>query len=115
MDIEQSAQIFRALGDKSRIQVLALLSNREACGNDLLAQLAISQSTLSHHMKILTESGLVTARKAGKATYYTLSPAAAELAGQALSSALGTLSAAPASAEPASVKKKPKNQFETWL
>lgn len=112
MDIEQSAQIFRALGDKSRIQVLALLSNGEACGNDLLAQLAISQSTLSHHMKILTESGLVTARKAGKATYYTLSPAAAELAGQALSSAFGH---APAPVAQAPAKKKPKNQFETWL
>ncbi len=112
MDIEQSTQVFRALGDKSRIQVLSLLGNGEACGNDLLAQLAISQSTLSHHMKILTESGLVTAHKAGKATYYTLAPAAAELANQALASALGQ---APAPIVQAPVKKKPKNQFETWL
>lgn len=118
MDIEQSAQIFRALGDKSRMQILALLQNGERCGNDLLPELDISQSTLSHHMKILAESQLVLARKAGKATYYTVAPIAARLAAEALSSALGHLPAAPAaptSAEPAPIKKKPTNQFETWL
>ncbi len=112
MDMEQSAQILRALGDKSRMQILALLKAGEQCGNDLLPELAISQSTLSHHMKILTESGLITARKAGKCTYYSLSAAAAELATQALSSALGQ---APAPIAQAPTKKKPKNQFETWL
>ena len=112
MDIEQSAQVFRALGDKSRIQVLSLLGNGEACGNDLLAQLAISQSTLSHHMKILTESGLVSARKAGKATYYTLSPVAATQTEHALACVFGQT---PTPVAPTTIKKKPKNQFETWL
>ncbi len=112
MDMEQSAHILRALGDPSRMQILALLGQGEQCGNDLLPQLAISQSTLSHHMKILTESALVNARKAGKCTYYTLSPAAAELANQALSSAFGAI---PAPAVQPPVKKKPTNQFETWL
>lgn len=112
MDIEQSAQILRALGDKSRMQILSLLKNGEQCGSDLLPELAISQSTLSHHMKILTESELVNARKCGKCTYYTLSPAAAQSAAQALSLAFGQLPTPPAQTP---VKKKPTNQFETWL
>ena len=112
MDIEQSAQIFRALGDHSRLQILSLLKSGEQCGSDLLPQLAISQSTLSHHMKILTESGLVAARKAGKATYYSLSPVAAMQTEQALACVFGQV-ATPVAPPP--IKKKPKNQFETWL
>ena len=120
MDMEKCAQIFRALGDASRIQILALLNNGESCGNDLLSKLSISQSTLSHHMKILTESELVIARKDGKRTYYSVAPTAAPIAAQALSSALGSTStpatpAVPAPPEPTPIKKKPKNQFETWL
>ena len=69
-----AAERFRALGDENRLQILTLLEERELCAGDLLKSLSIVQSTLSHHMKILVESGLVTCRKQGKWSYYSLAP-----------------------------------------
>ena len=65
-------QKFRALGDVHRLQILALLKERERSGGELLEQVNVVQSTLSHHMKTLLEAGLVTARRNGKRTYYTV-------------------------------------------
>jgi len=64
--------VFRALGDPHRLKILALLLEREQSAGELLEEMDIVQSTLSHHMKILTESGLVTAVRRGKWTYYAL-------------------------------------------
>ena len=66
-------QRFRALGDAHRLRILALLKEREYNGGELLEQVDVVQSTLSHHMKTLLEAGLVTARREGKRTYYTVS------------------------------------------
>lgn len=118
MDMEKSALILRALGDKTRMQILSLLRTGEKCGNELLPAVEVGQSTLSHHMKTLTESELITARKAGKWTYYSLSPNADSLAAVALEQAMGITLAPPAPAvskAPQPVRKKPTNQFETWL
>lgn len=71
-DMEAYADVFRALGDESRIQILKLLAGKELCGAELLALVPIVQSTLSHHMKVLCESGLVNCRKQGRWAYYTL-------------------------------------------
>lgn len=71
-DIRLAAERFRALGDENRLRILALLEERELCAGDLLKSLSIVQSTLSHHMKILVESGLVTCRKQGKWSYYSI-------------------------------------------
>ena len=71
-DIRLAAERFRALGDENRLRILALLKERELCAGDLLKSLSIVQSTLSHHMKILVESGLVTCRKQGKWSYYSV-------------------------------------------
>lgn len=68
----ENARVFMALCDAARIRVLELLRGGEKCAADLLERTGIGQSTLSHHMKILVESGIVTARKAGKWTYYSL-------------------------------------------
>lgn len=65
--------VFKAFSDVSRVEILALLKDGEMCGNDILEKLKISQSTLSHHMKILCESGIVNGRKEGKWTYYSIS------------------------------------------
>lgn len=113
MDIEQSAVILRALGDKTRMQILSLLREGEKCGNDLLPTITVGQSTLSHHMKTLTESGLVTVRKAGKWSYYSIAADAQQSAAAALTCAMGDM-LSPAPVKPI-IKKKPKNQFETWL
>ena len=68
-----NAKIFKAFCDENRLQVLELLQSGEKCACVLLEDLKIGQSTLSHHMKILCESGIVTGRREGKWTYYSFS------------------------------------------
>lgn len=67
------ALICKALGDSNRLEIVQMLSNGEKCGCKLLEKFEITQPTLSHHMKILCECGLVEARKEGKWSYYSLS------------------------------------------
>ena len=64
--------IFKALGDENRIRILKLLHSGEKCACKLLEELNISQSTLSHHMKILCDAGIVTGRKEGKWRNYSI-------------------------------------------
>ena len=66
------AQMFKALGDENRIRILKLLGRGEKCACNLLETLEISQPTLSHHMHILCDAGLVSARKEGKWMHYTI-------------------------------------------
>lgn len=66
------ARLFKALGDENRLHILELLQGGERCACVLLENLHLSQPTLSHHMKILCDAGLVTGRKEGKWVYYTL-------------------------------------------
>ena len=68
----ENAKIFKAFCDETRLMVLDLLQSGEKCACVLLEKVAIGQSTLSHHMKILVESGIVSARKEGKWTYYSI-------------------------------------------
>ena len=67
------ALICKALGDLNRLKIVKMLSGGEKCACKLLEAFEITQPTLSHHMKILTECGLVTARKDGKWSHYSLS------------------------------------------
>jgi ArsR family transcriptional regulator len=69
-----NARVFKAFCDEKRLMILEMLQNGEKCACVLLEKLNIAQSTLSHHMKILVESGIVSARKEGKWTYYSISP-----------------------------------------
>ena len=69
---KEIAKIFKAFCDENRLQILELLRSGEKCACTLLDDLHITQSTLSHHMKILVECGLVNARKEGKWQYYSL-------------------------------------------
>jgi ArsR family transcriptional regulator len=66
------AKIFKAFCDENRLTILDLLRSGEKCACSLLEELKITQSTLSHHMKILCESGIVSGRKEGKWTHYTI-------------------------------------------
>ncbi len=68
----ESAILFRALSDENRIRIMNLLSGRELCASELLKSLDIVQSTMSHHMKVLTEAGLVNSRRDGKRVYYSV-------------------------------------------
>ncbi|WP_426351182.1 ArsR/SmtB family transcription factor [Alloiococcus sp. CFN-8] len=64
--------MFKALSDENRLLILGLLIDGEMCACKLLEDLNIGQSTLSHHMKILLESGFVEARKEGKWMHYSI-------------------------------------------
>lgn len=71
---KKTASVFKALCDENRIRILKLLQSGEKCACVLLDDLQITQPTLSHHMKILCDSGIVADRKDGKWTYYSISP-----------------------------------------
>jgi len=66
------AKVFKAFCDERRIEILKELSGGEKCACKLLDKLNIGQSTLSHHMKILCDSGVVISRKEGKWTHYSI-------------------------------------------
>ncbi|EGL49394.1 transcriptional regulator, ArsR family, partial [Streptococcus dysgalactiae subsp. equisimilis SK1249] len=70
-DLVKTAKIFKAFSVAIRLEILDLLKNGEECACDLLEKLDLTQSGLSYHMKILIESGIVTAREDGKWVYYT--------------------------------------------
>lgn len=73
-EYEKNAKVFKAFCDENRLMILELLQTGEKCACKLLEDLKISQSTLSHHMKILCDSDVVTARKDGKWIHYSISP-----------------------------------------
>ena len=64
--------VFKALGDPKRAMIVDMLSCGELCACDILEKFEMSQSTLSHHMKLLRECGIVNGRNEGKWTYYSL-------------------------------------------
>lgn len=72
MDERKIAAVFKALGDENRIHILKLLRFGEKCACKLLEELSISQPTLSHHLKILCDAGIVTGRKEGKWMHYSI-------------------------------------------
>ncbi|MCS6963890.1 ArsR/SmtB family transcription factor [Thermoflexus sp.] len=61
-----------ALADDHRQQILRLLWGRELCVRDLVQALGLSQPTVSHHLRVLQQAGLLRAREAGRQTFYTL-------------------------------------------
>lgn len=72
MESEQVSSICKALGDENRLKIVSLLTHGELCACKILEQFEITQPTLSHHMKILESCSLVSSRKDGKWTYYSL-------------------------------------------
>jgi ArsR family transcriptional regulator len=78
-DLSQEAALFKALGDPARLTILATLSRSpdEVCVCDFTSGLELNQSTVSHHLKILKDAGLVTAVRRGTWGYYSLHPDAA--------------------------------------
>ena len=70
---KNNARVFKAFCDENRLMILELLRSGEKCACVLLEKLDISQSTLSYHMKILCDSGVVDSRQEGKWTHYRIS------------------------------------------
>ncbi len=65
--------MFKAFCDENRLRILELLRGGEKCACILVDRLDIAQSSLSYHMKILCESGIVDSRQDGKWTHYKIS------------------------------------------
>jgi len=70
---EKQAKVFKAFCDEKRLGILELLRSGEKCACVLAEQLDMAQSTLSYHMKILCESGIVDSRQDGKWIHYKIS------------------------------------------
>jgi len=72
MNYEENAKIFKALCDSSRLKIIDILSCGEKCACEILEDFDFTQPTLSHHMKVLSDCGLVVVRKEGLWNHYTL-------------------------------------------
>ncbi len=81
---EQRAKVFKALCDERRQRILELLHGGEKCACVLIEEMEMPQSSLSYHMKILCESGIVSSREDGKWTHYQISGSGSEKAIQLL-------------------------------
>jgi ArsR family transcriptional regulator, arsenate/arsenite/antimonite-responsive transcriptional repressor len=82
------AQVFKALGDPVRLRLVSLIGARESgevCVCDLTSAFELTQPTISHHLKVLREAGLIDSERRGTWVYYRLVPAALERMAVALS------------------------------
>lgn len=79
-EAEANAALFRALGDPARVRILNLLATTDepVCVCNLTEPLALSQPTVSHHMKKLTDAGLLEREQRGKWAYFRLKQEAIE-------------------------------------
>ena len=71
-ELEYLTQLFKILGDPSRMKVLFQIGPSEACVSEIADKLNMSESAVSHHIHILRMNGLVRWRRSGKAIYYVL-------------------------------------------
>jgi ArsR family transcriptional regulator len=73
MTQQQVIKITKALADPTRFCILQTIANaRESCCGELARDFPITQATVSQHLKVLTEAGLVEARRAGQFNYYRM-------------------------------------------
>ena len=70
--VETMAESFKVLGDPTRLRILALLFNGERTVGDLAGHLAVSQSAVSHQLRLLRSLDIVRYRKEGREVYYAL-------------------------------------------
>ena len=68
----EKEKVFKALGDRNRLAVIDLIKENELSAGQILAEIKMGQSTLSHHMKILCDSGIVNSRKDSRWVYYSI-------------------------------------------
>ena len=85
-----TATRFRALGDPTRLRILELVAQGEQCVCELASAIDIPQPLLSHHLKILRQSGFITMRKEGRWNYYAMNRERLEACVCALEEALAT-------------------------
>jgi ArsR family transcriptional regulator len=95
-EAEQLASAFRVIADPTRLRLISLLASSpsgEACVCDLVEPLGLSQPTVSHHLKLLYEAGLLGREKRGLWVYYRLIPERLQMLRDALGApAIGPVS-----------------------
>ena len=95
IDLDRAAELFHALSDRTRLSIIQRLRLGERCVCDLTDSLDAAQSRLSFHLKVLKEAGLVTDRRDGRWSYYTLDVEALAEVGELIDA----MAAAPSPAE----------------
>ena len=90
MQYDESAALFKAMGDPHRLRILATLAgaDEDVCVCEFTECLPLNQPTVSHHLRILREAGLVTCERRGTWVYYRLADSARERLRNALASIL---------------------------
>lgn len=86
-EAQHLAHMFKALGDPTRVRLLSLISaesTREACICDLTEAVGLAQPTVSHHMKVLVDAGLVTREQRGRWAFYRLVDSTLDVLSRAL-------------------------------
>jgi len=81
-EVATLANQYKALGDSTRLQLMMAVAtgeNAEACVCDLTPETGLAQSTVSHHLKLLVDAGLLERSQRGKWAYYSLTAAATKL------------------------------------
>jgi ArsR family transcriptional regulator, arsenate/arsenite/antimonite-responsive transcriptional repressor len=74
--LARAAALFHALSDETRLEIMAMLRGGERCVCELTDELDAAQSRLSFHLRVLKEAGLVSDRKEGRWSYYSIVPEA---------------------------------------
>ena len=72
VDVQELADLFKVLGDPTRIRILQQLLNKEMCVTDIAESMGMGQSAISHQLRVLRQARLVTFRKEGKTVMYSL-------------------------------------------
>lgn len=73
LELRSASQLFHALSDETRLEIVGMLRDGERCVCDLMGALDAAQSRLSFHLKVLKDAGIVIDRKHGRWVYYSLS------------------------------------------
>jgi ArsR family transcriptional regulator len=76
LDLDRAETLFHALSDATRLSILEMLRGGERCVCDLQEELEAAQSRLSFHLRVLKDAGLVSDRREGRWSYYSIIPAA---------------------------------------
>lgn len=70
--MDQIVQVFKALGDETRLKILIILSRRRICAKGISKHLGISEAAVSQHLKVLKEAGIITGEKLGYFVQYNI-------------------------------------------
>ena len=97
--VDELEHLFKALADKTRLRILALLGNNEVCVCHIHDSLGIPQPTVSRHLAYLRKSGLVTARRDGVWMHYHVSRSLSPVVQRVVAAAVNALQQLPAATQ----------------